>query len=142
MWLLFALRVFTFFPVFSFTTGNTDAAGQAFLQPAEAGLTPAPVVAWLNGQDHDFGEIPQGRPRSFLFRFKNISADTILLQTVRTTCGCTAAKYTEEPIAPGDTGEIDVEYDAYQGGAFSKKIRVFFDKQKKAEILWTRGEVK
>ena len=137
MWLLFALRIFYFLPLFP-APASPD-SDVVFFRPASA---PGPVVAWLTEQDHDFGEIPQGRPRSFLFRFKNVSADTILLQTVRTTCGCTAAKYTEEPIAPGETGEIDVEYDAYQGGAFSKKIRVFFDKQKKAEILWIRGEVK
>ncbi len=102
---------------------------------------PSSVVTWLTEQDHDFGEIRQGRPATFIFKFKNTSTDTLLLQTVRTTCGCTAARYTEEPIAPSTMGEVAVEYDAYQGGAFSKKIKVFFDKQKKAEILWIRGEV-
>lgn len=101
----------------------------------------APVVTWLTEQDHDFGEIRAGKPASFVFKFKNTATDTLVLQTVRTTCGCTAARYTEEPIAPGGTGEVAVEYDAAQSGAFSKKIRVFFDKQRKAEILWIRGEV-
>ena len=101
----------------------------------------APVVTWLTEKDHDFGELQRGRPATFVFKFKNVAADTIVLQTVRTTCGCTAARYTEEPIPPNATGEITIEYDAYQSGAFSKKIRVFFDKQKKAEILWIRGVV-
>jgi len=99
------------------------------------------VVTWLTEQDHDFGELRQGKPATFVFKFKNIAPDTILLQTVRTTCGCTAARYTEDPVAPNETGEIAVEYDAYQSGAFSKKIKVFFDKQKKAETLRIRGEV-
>ncbi len=101
----------------------------------------APVVAWLTEQDHDFGEIRAGKPVNFVFRFKNISPDTILLQTVRTTCGCTAARYTEGPIAPGTEGEVIMEYDAAQGGSFRKKIRVFFDRQRKPEILWIGGEV-
>ena len=105
------------------------------------GLNDAPLITWLTEQDHDFGALPKGKPATFVFKFKNAAPDTILLQTVRTTCGCTAARYTEEPIAPSATGEITVEYDAYQSGAFSKKIRVFFDKQKKAEILWIRGKV-
>lgn len=104
-------------------------------------LHPAPVVTWLTEQDHDFGEIRRGRPATFVFKFKNATADTLLLETVRTTCGCTAARYTEEPLAPGAVGEIAVEYDALQSGTFSKKIKVFFDKQKKAEVLWIRGEV-
>lgn len=99
------------------------------------------VVAWLTEQDHDFGEIRKDHPATFVFKFKNVITDTLVLQTVRTTCGCTAARYTEDPIPPGATGEVAVEYDAYQSGAFSKKIRVFFDKQKKAEILWIRGDV-
>lgn len=111
------------------------------LVPATTSAGPASVVNWLTETDHDFGALHQGRPATFVFRFKNTSPDTILLQTVRTTCGCTAARYTEEPIAPGAGGEVNIEYDAYQRGGFSKKIRVFFDRQKKPEILWIRGEV-
>jgi hypothetical protein len=109
-------------------------------------IIPAPeaadgVVTWLDGQDHDFGELPQGRPRGMVFRFRNISDAPILLQTVRTTCGCTAARWTETPVEPGATGEVSIEYDALQAGDFSKKIRVFFDRQRKPEILWIRGTV-
>lgn len=101
----------------------------------------AASVEWLTVRDHDFGKMRRERPQKFVFRFKNLNAKPILLETVRTTCGCTAAKWTEAPIEPGETGEIEVEYDAYQRGGFSKKIRVYFDSQRKPEILWIRGEV-
>jgi hypothetical protein len=104
-------------------------------------FTPAPVVAWLNGQEHDFGAIPAGRPVHYVFRFKNTSDAPILLQTARTTCGCTAARWTEEPVAPGAEGKLTIEYDAYQTGSFNKKVRVFFDKQRKPEILRVMGDV-
>lgn len=100
-----------------------------------------PIVEWLTETDHDFQHLRQEHPKTFVFRFKNIDKEPILLQTVRTSCGCTAATWTETPIAPGDSGNIEVEYDAYQRGEFSKKIRVFFDRQRKPEILWIRGEV-
>jgi len=100
-----------------------------------------PIVEWLTERDHDFQHLRQEHPKTFVFRFKNIDSQPILLQTVRTSCGCTAATWTETPIAPGGTGEIVVEYDAYQRGEFKKKIRVFFDRQRKPEILWIRGEV-
>ncbi len=100
-----------------------------------------PIVEWLTERDHDFQHLRQEHPKTFAFRFKNIDTQPILLQTVRTSCGCTAATWTETPIAPGETGEIEVEYDAYQRGEFQKKIRVFFDRQRKPEILWIRGEV-
>ncbi len=100
-----------------------------------------PIVSWLTEQDHDFQHLRQEHPKTFTFRFKNIAKEPILLQTVRTSCGCTAATWTETPIQPGETGEVEVEYDAYQRGEFRKKIRVFFDRQRKPEILWIHGEV-
>jgi hypothetical protein len=108
---------------------------------ASAVVSPAPVVTWLTSRDHDFGEIDRGKPVAFRFEFRNTASDTILLQTVRTTCGCTAAQYTETPIAPGATGSVNIEYDAAQNGSFTKKIRVFFDRQRKPEILRIRGRV-
>lgn len=109
-----------------------------------SGLLPAQqtrVVTWLSETDHDFGQMRANHPESYIFRFKNTSADTVVLQTARTTCGCTAAKWTEAPIPPGREGELTVEYDAFHHGGFAKKIRVFFDRQRKPEILWVRGEV-
>lgn len=105
-------------------------------------LAPKPaIVEWLNGQDHDFQHMRQGHPKTFVFQFKNKDTEPILLQTVRTSCGCTAATWTETAVAPGETGKVEVEYDAYQRGEFRKKIRVFFDRQRKPEILWIHGEV-
>jgi len=101
----------------------------------------APVVEWLTERDHDFQHLRQEHPKTFIFKFKNIDKEPILLQTVRTSCGCTAATWTEESIPSGATGQIEVEYDAYQRGEFRKKIRVFFDRQRKPEILYIHGEV-
>ena len=103
--------------------------------------TTKPVVEWTTEQEHDFGAMQQGRPQIFVFQFRNIDTDSIVLQTVRTSCGCTAANWTETLIAPGADGEVRIEYDAYQGGDFDKKIRVFFDRQRKPEILRIRGTV-
>ena len=104
-------------------------------------FTAAPVVQWLTGAEHDFGAIAAERPVHFVFRFRNVSDAPIILQTARTTCGCTAARWTEEPVAPGAEGKLTIEYDALQSGSFEKKIRVFFDKQRKPEILRIMGQV-
>lgn len=100
-----------------------------------------PVVEWLTPREHDFGTLRHERPAEYVFKFKNIATEPLILQTVRTTCGCTAASWTETPIAPGATGEVRIEYDAYLRGDFSKKIKVFFDKQRKAEVLRISGTV-
>lgn len=114
----------------------------SLLSPERPLPYPAPSKpAWLTERDHDFGSIPQGRPVKFVFRYRNAGDTPLTLETARTTCGCTAAEWTEGPVPPGGTGDISVEYDAYQGGAFKKKIRVFFREQKKAEILSIKGQV-
>jgi hypothetical protein len=103
---------------------------------------PQPVVQWLDETTYDFGTMEQGVPKSVSFSFKNISTQPIVLETVRTSCGCTAAEWPEAPIEPGATGAVSIEYDAYRAGAFKKKITVFFDRQKKAEVLWIKGTVR
>ncbi len=110
-------------------------------QPLHARVGTPPVIEWLTETDHNFGQIRQGYPVKYVFKFKNITQTPILLETVRTTCGCTAAKWPEEAILPGETGEILIEYDTYKSGDFRKKIRVFFDQQHKPEILWIEGSV-
>jgi hypothetical protein len=99
-------------------------------------------VRWLGAVEHDFGVILQGKPVEMVFRFQNEGTTPITLQTARTTCGCTAAQWTETAVAPGDEGEIRIEYDAYKRGKFNKKIWVFFDCQKKPYYLHIRGRVK
>lgn len=116
-------------------------AQPAFLKPTTSLESAKKVVSWTTETEHDFGVMQQGRPQVFVFQFKNIHSDSILLQTVRTSCGCTAADWSEKPIPPGASGEVRIEYDAYQTGDFDKKIRVFFDLQRKPEILRIRGTV-
>lgn len=111
--------------------------------PAESAHKPAAagIVNWLTETEHDFGELRSGATARFTFRFQNAQAGPIVLETVRTTCGCTAAEWTEAPVEPGQTGEVVIEFDANKSGAFRKKITVFFDKQRKPEVLWIEGEV-
>lgn len=99
------------------------------------------IVKWTTETDHDFGSIRKGNTERFVFRFQNTLTEPIVLETVRTTCGCTAADWPEAPIEPGALGEVVIDFDAYRIGTFRKKITVFFNKQRKAETLWISGEV-
>lgn len=126
-WIFFALTQVLWFPVEARLPGLHPETGS--------------VVAWLTETEHDFGEVKPGSTVKCTFTFRNANAEPIVLQTVRTTCGCTAAEWPEAPIAPGDTGDIRIEFDGNRGGAFRKKITAFFDKQRKAEVLWIQGEV-
>lgn len=99
------------------------------------------VVQWHTDTEHDFGDIPQGQAATHYFEFTNISADTMLIDNVRTTCGCTAPDWTYDPILPDSSSTIKVVFDAKKEGYFYKKITVFFSNQRKAEKLYIGGYV-
>jgi hypothetical protein len=140
LWLLLNLLISNFCnPLLTVQTEKLTIADN-ISAPAQTSAK-APIVEWLTERDHDFQHLRKEHPKTFVFKFKNIYQDSIILQTVRTSCGCTAATWTEGEIAPQGIGQIVVEYDAYMRGEFRKKIMVFFDRQRKPELLWIHGEV-
>jgi hypothetical protein len=45
-----------------------------------------------------------------VYRFENVSDQSVEIKDVRTSCGCTGAKFEKKSYAPGDKGEISVTY--------------------------------
>lgn len=99
------------------------------------------VVTWVTPTHHDFGEIKYMKPEVVHFVFRNETSRPIVIDNVRTTCGCTAPDWDDSPIQPMATDTISIEYDARRTGYFEKKIKVFFDGVKKPELLSIEGEV-
>ncbi len=99
------------------------------------------MVQWISPTSHDFGTIPYQEPAFFDFTYKNISDQPIIIDNVRTTCGCTAPTWTYDPIPPNAVDTIRIEFDARKSGYFYKKIKVFFHGQRKAEVLFIEGDV-
>jgi len=98
-------------------------------------------VTWAK-DIHDFGEIPQGKPVSVEFTFKNEGDEPLLVADVVTSCGCTASDYTKEPIAPGKSSRIKATFNAATAGAFTKAITVNFSDAASKKILTIKGTVK
>ncbi len=73
----------------------------------------------------DFGEIKQGDVVSHVFKFKNTGKIPLSIQDATAPCGCTVPSWPKEPIAPGQSGEIKVEFNS-QGkeGVQSKKVTI------------------
>jgi len=106
-----------------------------------ASLMESEIIKWTTPLDHDFGTLEQGKPATYYFEFKNISPDPILIDNVRTSCGCTAPDWTYEPIESDSTTQIRIIFDAAKTGYFRKKIMVFVSGQRKAEKLYIEGTV-
>lgn len=101
----------------------------------------AQEIKWLTPQSFEFGYIPQGKPVRTAFKFRNIGKDSIQVELVRTTCGCTSPQWPSKAIAPGEVGVIELEYDAYKLGSFRKRARVFFVGYRRGNRLTILGEV-
>ena len=99
------------------------------------------VVEWLTEMEHDFGDIPYQKEVKHTFKFKNKSTEPLVIETIRTTCGCTGSTWDETPILPDSIGTITIEYDAKKGGYFRKNAKVFFAGKRDAERLWVSGFV-
>lgn len=98
-------------------------------------------IEWMTPLEHDFGDIMHREPAKFNFKFKNTSTDSILIDNVRTTCGCTTPDWTWDPILPDSTSHIQVVFDAKKKGYFKKKVKVYFSNQRKATVLKIKGYV-
>jgi len=59
----------------------------------------------------DFGNIKQNSTdNKHLFKFTNKGSNPLIISNAKGSCGCTVPQWPKEPIAPGGTGEIVVEY--------------------------------
>ncbi len=75
--------------------------------------------------DHDFGNIPYGKPAEFDLVMKNITNDTIRLQNVVAGCGCTTPKWLPGPYNAGETFKVTIGFNGYTEGNFSKVVTVY-----------------
>lgn len=75
---------------------------------------------------HNFGDIrEEGGKVTARFTFKNVGDSDLILTQVKPGCGCTAANYTRDAVAPGQTGFIDATYDPWgRPNSFHKNIKV------------------
>lgn len=74
---------------------------------------------------HNFGILNQGEKKEHVFEFKNEGSIDLIIIDVKTSCGCTVPSYSEEPIKPGEKGELKIAYDSTgKKGVQEKKVIV------------------
>lgn len=93
----------------------------------------------------DFGELDPDNPQvTCVFKFTNVGKSKLIINQVKTTCGCTTADYTKDPISPGATGFITVKYDgtATRPGRIMKTIQIYSNAKEGMSRVFIRGELK
>jgi hypothetical protein len=95
--------------------------------------------------EHNFGTIKEGTQATITFTFTNEGDEPLVLNSVRASCGCTTPKWTKEPVAPGQTGEITAIYNSKgRPGNFTKTITVKYNGTEgdATQYLTIRGTVR
>ncbi len=93
-------------------------------------------------ETHDFGNIPQGVPATYEFKFKNNGKTPLIITTASAACGCTTPDWTKEPIKPGKTGYVRATYNAASPGEFTKSVTVQSNAKNSTVILYLKGNVR
>ncbi len=96
---------------------------------------------WFEEVLHDYGEIPEDGDGSWTFVFKNLGKEPLVINRVRSTCGCTVPAWPREPIEPEASGEITVKYNTAQAGSFFKSLYVYSSAANSPIKLQIKGKV-
>ena len=71
----------------------------------------APVISFAE-TTYDFGTVKQGEVVEHTFKFTNTGKSPLVIESATATCGCTVPEPPKEPIAPGQSGEIKVQFNS------------------------------
>lgn len=89
----------------------------------------------------DYGDIAANSDGNRVFKFKNIGKSPLIISSVKGSCGCTVPTKPEEPILPGETGEIKVKYATNRIGPFSKTVTITSNAFEPTKVLKVKGRV-
>ena len=74
---------------------------------------------------HDFGTIKEGEAQQTVFTFTNTGSAPLIITNATSSCGCTVPDYPKNtPIAPGDSGQLTVNFNGTGMNKVTKTIRV------------------
>lgn len=104
------------------------APGTEMPTPTQAEFTPETL-------NHDYGKIASGKPQPFKFAFKNTGTERLIIQQVRTSCGCTAAALDIKEFEPGQGSTIDITFNPKGKGAQAKTITVIHNGKNGPETM-------
>jgi|ERR1051326_2036104 Protein of unknown function (DUF1573) len=98
------------------------ASALVFAVAMKAQTKTADDVIKVNTDNHDFGKVLQGKPVDYYFEVTNKTDKPLVVENTWASCGCTTPEKPTEPIAPGATAKVKVQYNAAAMGAFNKQV--------------------
>lgn len=94
---------------------------------------------------HDFGVIEKETPVSTIFTVKNTGDNPLTINDAKASCGCTVPRKPEEPILPGETGELEVTFTSkpnQAGQNITKTVTITANIPNSKKMVTIKGKVK
>jgi len=129
------------------SAGNAIPANDPATNPNVAGqeavnTNAAKPVMQFEETEHDFGTIGQGKKVQHTFSFTNTGQAPLVIESATATCGCTVPEWPKEPVMPGKTGAIKVEFDPTgKSGQTSKQITITANTEPQINQLTIRTNI-
>lgn len=92
----------------------------------------------------DFGNIPHQKSVSTVFKIKNTGDKPLIINDAKASCGCTVPRKPEEPIMPGEEGELEVTFESNPGqenAPMNKSVTVTANIPGSQQIVTIKGMV-
>ena len=89
----------------------------------------------------DYGNIDKNSDGTRTFEFTNTGNAPLIINRVKSSCGCTVPSKPTQPIMPGKSDEIVVKYNTHRVGPFRKTITVYSNAKNNVVILKIKGKV-
>ncbi|WP_291964685.1 DUF1573 domain-containing protein [Maribacter sp.] len=90
----------------------------------------------------EWGEITQGEKIQNVFYFTNTGEEPLIIINAKGSCGCTVPRFPKEPIAPGQTASLLVQFDSKnKKGLQSKRVTITTNTDPAITYLTIKGKV-
>ena len=91
---------------------------------------------------HDFGQLVDGEKVSYSFIFTNSGDSPLIISNAKGSCGCTVPNWSKDPIAPGESGSIDVTFNSTgRSGKQNKAITLTANTNPSRKVINITSEV-
>ncbi len=95
--------------------GGNDNSPKGPLAPRVASESINPenmtTIMWIDSVK-EFKNVLEGQKLEVVFRFRNTGAKPLVIESVTPSCGCTVPSKPDEPVLPGNEGEIKAIFDS------------------------------
>ena len=90
----------------------------------------------------DFGTVEEGTIVTHVFTFTNTGQEPLVLSDLKGSCGCTVPQWPREPLAPGETASITVEFNSKNKiGKRNQRVTVTANTNPAQSFIYLTGEI-